>query len=326
MKTQFLLRTSNIFTAGKLIALAAAIVATQSALQSNTAPPRPDPSAVRVDVQSLIQKGERFRDQGKYDQAEGLLDTALAAAEQIAGQDDPLTATVLNQIGILDKYAGRFDQGEKAYQRALAIINKSDSSPTEQLLRADLYHNLGGLDHARERYAEGEEYARAGLAIRERLLGSEHPDTVADKAALAALLEGQQKFAEAEALYIEAINVFERENGSDSYDVAIDLNNLAALYFEEGKFAESEVLYRRTLAIKEKLLGLEHPDVGTTLNNLAVLYKTTGRYFEAKPLYRRALAIFEKTLDATHPKLIECRANYAQVLQRTDARKARGHV
>jgi hypothetical protein len=37
---------------------------------------------------------------------------------------------------------------------------------------ATLYHNLGGLEHARGRYARGEPFACRSVAIREKALGA----------------------------------------------------------------------------------------------------------------------------------------------------------
>ena len=112
-------------------------------------------------------------------------------------------------------------------------------------------------------------------------VGADHPDTAADVAALAALLDGQGKYDEAEPLYRRALSVFERAYGPEHYEVAVNLNNLAALCHATGRAEEAEALYLRSLAIKEKLLGAQHPDVGVTLNNLAVFYKSRQRYAEA---------------------------------------------
>jgi len=66
----------------------------------------------------------------------------------------------------------------------------------EASVLASLYHNLGGLEHARGAFATGEPLARRAVAIRTRTLGPEHPDVAADMAALAALLDGQGKYDE----------------------------------------------------------------------------------------------------------------------------------
>ena len=68
-------------------------------------------------------------------------------------------------------------------------------------------HNLGGIEHARERYSAGERFARRAVEIRERLLGPDHPDTAADVAALAGLLDGQKRYRESEPLSLRARDV-----------------------------------------------------------------------------------------------------------------------
>src|SRR5436309_1759962 len=83
---------------------------------------------------------------------------------------------------------GRIDEAESVYQRARAILLAARGEESPEV--ATLYHNLGGLEHARGRYSRGEPFARHGLEIRERVLGPGHPNVAADAAALAAILDG----------------------------------------------------------------------------------------------------------------------------------------
>jgi hypothetical protein len=84
------------------------------------------------------------------------------------------------------------------YHRALSLVLATRGEDSVET--ATLYHNLGGLEHARGRYSLGEPHARRGLAIREKLLGPDHQAVAADAAALAAILDGQGKRDEAEVL------------------------------------------------------------------------------------------------------------------------------
>ena len=175
---------------------------------------------------------------------------------------------------------------------------------------ASIYHNLGGLEHARGRYARGEPFARRSVELRERAFGPDHPDVAADVAAFAALLDGQGKYDEAEPLYRRALSTFERVYGSEHYEIAVNLNNLAAVRQAMGDPQEAEAMYTCALRIKEKLFGKTNTEVAMTANNLAVLYKAEGKVGKAKTLYRRALKIFEKELGPKHPHTITCRENY----------------
>lgn len=108
---------------------------------------------------------------------------------------------------------GRYDEAERLYFRALDLIDAAVGH--DDIQAASLYHNLGGLEHARGRAALGEPPARWGLKIRERALGADHPHVAADKAALAAILDAQGRYDEAEELYRQALAVFERVYGPE---------------------------------------------------------------------------------------------------------------
>src|SRR5262249_25309978 len=84
------------------------------------------------------------------------------------------------------KTQGGFRGAARLYRRAL-VITESQLGPQHPEM-ATLYHNLGGLEHARGRFARGEPFARRSVAIREKALGADHPDVAADVAALAAIL------------------------------------------------------------------------------------------------------------------------------------------
>jgi tetratricopeptide (TPR) repeat protein len=250
-----------------------------------------------AEVESLRGKAVALRDLARYAESEALLRRALAIAAESAPADTTHLCGLWNELGVLYKYMGRFDEAG----RHGAVL-------------ATVYHNLGGLEHARGRYAAGEPFARRAVAIRERLLGPDHPDVAADLAALAPILDAQGKRDEAAALMLRSLAILERTYGPNHYEVAVSLNNLAALRAAEGQTAEARRLYERSLAIKERQLGPRHPDVATTLNNLAVLHKKLGDARTAALLYARALSIFEASLGSEHPKTAACRANYGRLL------------
>src|SRR5687767_13278814 len=80
-----------------------------------------DGESVNVHLKSLVMRGSDLRDAGRYKEAEPLLREALALAEETFGSDSFETATVLNQLGMVGKYHGHFDEAEVAYRRALSI-------------------------------------------------------------------------------------------------------------------------------------------------------------------------------------------------------------
>jgi CHAT domain-containing protein/tetratricopeptide (TPR) repeat protein len=164
------------------------------------------------------------------------------------------------------------------------------------------------------KYAEAIPLAQQVLAIREKVLGPDHPEVATVLNSFAILYEKEGRYAEAEALYKRALAIREKALGPDHPDhflVAQSLGNLAALYDHQGRYAEAEPLNKRSLEIYENALGPDHPDVARSLNNLAALYDNHGRHTEAEPLYKRALAIYEKALGAKDPNVGQCLNNLA---------------
>jgi tetratricopeptide (TPR) repeat protein len=257
-----------------------------------------------------------LRLRGCYREAEREYLKGLADAKSTLGEEDPSMVPLLSGLGIVYKYTGQFDPAERVYYRALSLTEGHGRVNLNQL--ADLYHNLGGLDHARGHFAHGEPLARRAVDLRIQALGEEHASVAADRAALAALLDGLGRNDEAEFLLRHAVRVLERIAGPNHGDVAAALNNLAAIRQKRGATDEAERLYRRALAIKERLNGADHPELTPTLNNLATLLRRRGQVDEAAALYQRALKILERTVEPDHPNLLACRANYTALLHPAD--------
>ena len=165
----------------------------------------------------------------------------------------------------------------------------------------------------RAQYKEAEPLCMRALAIREKVLGPDHPDTARSLNNLAKVYEYQGHYKQAEPLYKRALGIHEKALGPNHPDTATSLGNLASVYDSLGQYEDAELLSKRALDIREKALGPDHPDTATSLNNLASLYHSQGQYKEAEPLFERALMIREKTLGPDHPDTATGLDNLASV-------------
>jgi CHAT domain-containing protein/Tfp pilus assembly protein PilF len=146
------------------------------------------------------------------------------------------------------------------------------------------------------KYDEALPLAERALAIREKVLGPDHPAVADSLHALASLYDDKSDYVKAEPLNLRALRIREETLGPNHPDVAKTLNNLAWIYGLMKESAQAESLYRRALAIQEKALGADHPEVATTLNDLALLYYEKGDYDQSILTNQRVLAIRERTL------------------------------
>jgi tetratricopeptide (TPR) repeat protein len=198
---------------------------------------------------------------------------------------------------------------------ALALCRTEAGDAAASQKSAQLLNKAGSYFHGRAAYAAARPLFERTLAIYEKVLGPEHPDTAMSLNDLASLFKAQGDLAGARPLFERALTIYEKVLGPQHPDTALSLNNLASLFSQQGDLARAKPLFERALTIYEKLLGAEHPSTAMTLNNLAYLLQDQGDLAGARPLLERALAIYEKALGPEHPSTATTLDNLAYLLQ-----------
>jgi tetratricopeptide (TPR) repeat protein len=269
-----------------------------------------DAAQIRARTMGLI--GEICRTLGDFVRAEVSLKEALRIVAAEFGEASEEVANARNNLAVLYKACGRFDEGLHLYQKALETVVKLNDE--DCLACSVIYHNVGGILHAKGDFTGAEPPGRKAWEISRRLLGERAPQTLFDAVAYAAILDGLQRYDESEAIYRGALLTFEQIFGPEHYEVASNLHNLAAVLCARGDLDDAEKLYRRALTIKEKLLGAESPDAALTRNNLGALLNRKGRPKEAAVLLQSAVEILQDRLAPDHPHLALARANLESAL------------
>jgi hypothetical protein len=164
----------------------------------------------------------------------------------------------------------------------------------------------------------GPEAISAGEAIAAdsaRLLGPDHPDTLASVNNLAIACQEAGRKAEAVRLHERALAGRVRALGPEHPDTLASRNNLAIACQEVGRRAEAVRLHERALAGRVRVLGPDHPDTLASRNNLAAAYQQMGWAAEAITSFKRALAGREAVLGPDHPDTLASRNNLAAACQ-----------
>lgn len=205
---------------------------------------------------------------------------------------------------------------EQLLPHALALLEEASYDHDDAWeARSRLLNGIGLYHHGRAAYAKAEPLYRRALEIKEKQLGSVHPDVAQSLNNLSMLLQAQGEYVEAELLITRALEIYEKQLGTEHREVASSLNNLAYLLYTQDKHIEAEQLLRRALEINEKQLDSDHPDLALSLGNLGLILTDQGKNAEAEPLNRRALAIREKQLGTDHPDVAYSLNNLAFLLQ-----------
>jgi tetratricopeptide (TPR) repeat protein len=204
----------------------------------------------------------------------------LAQADRLnqAGYPAPLLAWQAHLRAVTDRAAGRGDE------RGAGLCNTLG------------YH----LDTIADYEAAWPYYERA-LAIKEQVLGAEHPATATGLNNLGALWQAIGDYEAARPYLERALAIRQQVLGAEHPTTAQSLNNLGALLVSMGDYEAARPYLERALAIDRQVLGEDHPTTAFDLNNLGVLFDSMGDYEAARPYFEHALAIDRQVLGEDHP-------------------------
>jgi tetratricopeptide (TPR) repeat protein len=257
----------------------------------------------------LLERALGHSSRGDYRLAERCLHKALESADRCAADFVVDRPALWNELGIVCKYLGKLDSAERYYRSALRYARQRPKTAEREFFLANLYHNLGGVEHSRRRFAMAEKYARKGLEIRLKCTPSNRLAVASDRAALAAILDGLHRHGESRKLYSQALKIYGREYGASHPEIAVILNNIGAMYHAKNHRRRAKFYYLMALQMKRRVCGENHPDIAVTMNNLALLYALQGVSRMATLWFRKALCILELTLGCSHPNSIVVRQN-----------------
>ena len=287
-----------------------ALFATKQYAQSEVAALAAAGKPVRDAIAALILAGQSATEQIQYKRA---LEHYRTAAALTSVERDVLEwANIQNKIGSLLYLDGQYDAYATLMHRVWQACEKvglreNYISLTSHFLWANALVSQGN-------YVEAEKEHRAVRAIRERVLGLEHPDSMKSRNNLALVLRAQGKYVEAEQENRPVLGILERVLGSEHPDTLKSRMNLANALDSQGKYSEAEKEHRVVLTIRERILGSEHPDTLASRNDLALVLDSQGKYSETEKEYRVVLTIRERFLGPEHPATLSCRMNLANVL------------
>jgi eukaryotic-like serine/threonine-protein kinase len=145
---------------------------------------------------------------GKHDEAETLLDDALAMQRLLVGEDHVETLTTLSSLGILYSVQRRYTEAERSQRSVLATCSRTS-------LRDDVCiaarNSLGISLHREERLAEAVEELRSALDERRARYGLEHFTVAISMTRLANALADTGAADEALALADGSLKILSRQ-------------------------------------------------------------------------------------------------------------------
>ncbi|KAH2223445.1 hypothetical protein KXV27_006709 [Aspergillus fumigatus] len=137
-----------------------------------------------------------------------------------------------------------------------------------------------------------------------KVFSSKHPDTLTSISNLGIVLARQGKYKEAEVMHWQALQGYEKVLGSEHPNTLASISQLGSVLDDQGKYEEAEAMHRQALQGYEKVLGSEHPSTLTTMHNLAFNLKQLGKVSDALSLLKKCAHLRNKVLGSDHSHAI----------------------
>jgi len=233
---------------------------------------------------------------GNFDEAERLLEEAIAGYTRLLGEDHRHTLDLLCSKADFFKALGLYSKAEKIVERVLKTHRSSLGSDHPLALTA--MNRLASLYMSQDRNSEAEELLLEAVDRCRTVLGVDHPDTLSTLSSLAILYVRLGRFSEAETL-------FETLHGNYSHQYDSFLNDMGGFHHYQGNLSEAERYYRQSLEMRRGELDEDHPKIIVSTQNLASVLNDLGDHEESFRLFEQALEMSRKKFDKNHPTTLK---------------------
>lgn len=224
----------------------------------------------------------------------------LASSAAFGAEDTADYDRYYNEIAKLHS-AARYGEALSLAEKFADLARRKSGPESLYYARATSWKAL--LNLILGRHDTSEPLFEEALAIYEKDLKLEDPETARAISNLGISRQSAGRMEDAEALFRRALELRQRVLTPDHRDIAENLNNLADLYNKQDRLEEAEPIFRRALAICEKGPCASSPFVAAILQNLAVNLELQSRDREAEALLKRAIAVRKASQPPHHPEI-----------------------
>ena len=217
---------------------------------------------------------------------------------------DPESASSFRKLALSENEAPSDTKQEPLHEEGKLVRQlkeNQEASGERQLETLASMESLALSYRAEGKFQEAELVLRQVAAMRTRILGAEHPDTLSSKTNLAHILVKQIRGIEAKELLESTLVKQEMILGRDHPSTLETVRVLGDVFFEVlGSPAAAESFYIRALTGYEKTCGSEHSLTLNIVQLLGGIRVEQNRLAEALHFYDRVLTGHDKVYGREH--------------------------
>jgi tetratricopeptide (TPR) repeat protein/tRNA A-37 threonylcarbamoyl transferase component Bud32 len=273
-----------------------------------------DQPEVEAEVRQTI--GETYNALGRFDEAEPLLETALAMRTELFGRD---SAEAIESMASLAQVAWRRPDYELALVRGEELLEarrRVFGDPSSHV--AVTLDFIGRLLVDAARFEEADEMMQQALAMSLELHGESSIQVAACYQNMSVLVEvWRQDYVKAEELTRKEIEIRRAVEGGDTMETASSINNLGIYLMYQGRFDEAAAKIEEANAIIRRLGGDQHPELAKGLENLGNVYFRLGQTDKTLELLAEVIEMRRAVLGDDSPQVARGLTNLGAVYRIT---------
>lgn len=256
--------------------------------------------AENVSLNTRIQelKSIVLMEQGAFNEADSILNFAVAKQVAILGEDNPEIASHFITLGDISNHLSQFDRAESYFQKAIKLYRAYPEGREDELSEALFFQTISLRN--RGRMEEAELLCKESYEIRKRLFGEDHPLVVEAMGELGVIYSETGRSDEALAIKLDVLEKTERIFGERHHSTLEIISNVATEYIFRKEFEEARVHAARALSLRREMFGSKHPFVAKHLGDLGLIEAAMGNYEEAEQLHKKSLALALEMFPENH--------------------------
>ena len=238
-------------------------------------------------AETLSQEGAMLFRSNDPAAAERALRDAFWTADA-SRHDEVRAETAALLVHVVGYLQSRYAEAEVWATTADAVLQRLGG---HELLRAWLLNDLGNVLLVQGDTEAAVAMQRQGLILKEKVLGSDHPDVGFSEGNLAIALQSLGRNAEALTHVDRAISLLERGLGSGHPELASQLNNRGEVLNALGRPREARQSFERARIIWERELGSDSRLLAYGLTGIGISYLAEGNAASALVPLNHAMRI-----------------------------------
>ncbi len=263
-----------------------------------------------IATQLLIMAGSILRQQGKYDSAKIVAQSALHLHRKGGSANPDIESDVYTLLAGVWFNMGDHDSALAFNRRILTLFNEPNEE--QQLKISGTYNAIAGIYETRGDYQKALNFFIQSLSIRMRVLGEKHPDisNILNNIAAIHFRNGDHDLAL--EYYLRSLSIMTEILPGDHPSFGIRYNNISMAYRGKGEFDKAVEYGEKSREIFFKKLGPRHANVAGVINKIGRTYSDVRQYDKALEYYQSALSIWKEVLGEKHPNVLQSYFNIGE--------------